>query len=46
MKIIFSELCCITREDVSSGNLRFCSAWRLGSGLLFGWVVFSAEVLK
>lgn len=43
---VLYQLCCITREDVNSGNLRFCSAWRLSSGLLFGWVVFSAEVLK
>lgn len=34
------------REDVSSWNLCLCSAWRLGSGLLFGGVIFSAEVLK
>lgn len=30
---------------VSARNLRFCSAWRLGSGLLFCWVVFNIEVL-
>lgn len=42
---------CQTDEDhvfwaVLYQLLCFCSAWRLGSGLLFVWVIFSTEVLK